>query len=433
MSAAPKIFIALGAVLCLTTAPDFAAGKPHSTSTSRQFVVYGADVRVRGAMCDLAERTKSDLLRLIGQRDDWKTTLVINLDYPRANFPDAPLAQLDVSQLGYGLKLQLNLLLTREMKGRSVQRELLRAVLLEMMYRSRGNIAAGTPYVTPPDWLVEGVLALEPGRNLEQDAELLRTIVASKNIAPLEDIVREKRSQLDAPSRELLSAYARALVQLLLDAPDGRAKFARFITDLPDAPNDAMADLRAHFPETLGRSPGRWWALSVAELSALDRYQMLSAAETGRRLDQALRLSIPGKDGTVHDYSLGEYETYRKLPAHRDALRRAGQQLQLLGAQPHPSYRAIVQEAYELTELLARGKARGVATRLARIASYRAVIEEQATEIDDYLNWYEATQSTTSSGAFSQLLESSAKAEEALPRRRDPISVYLDSIEIESN
>jgi hypothetical protein len=173
--------------------------------------------------------------------------------------------------------------------------------------------------------------------------------------------------------------------------------------------------------------------LSVAEISAIDRYKMLSAAETGRRLDQALRLSIPAKDGTTHEYSLGGYEAYRKLPAHRDALRRVGQQLLLLGAQAHPSYRAIVQETYELTELLARGKARGVATRLERIANNRALIEQEGTEIDDYLNWYEATQSTTSSGAFSQLLETSAKADESLPRRRDPISVYLDSIEMETN
>ncbi len=193
MSAAPKLFIVFGLALCLTTGSVSAAGKPRSTSTSRQFLVYGADVRVRGAVCDLAERTKSNLLRLLGLRDGWKTALVVNLDYPRANFPDAPVAQLDVSQLGYGLKLQLNLLLTPEMKGRAVQRELLRAILVEMMYRNRANIAAGTPYFTPPDWLVEGVLALEPGRDSDADAELLRTIVASKKIAPLEEIVRQKR------------------------------------------------------------------------------------------------------------------------------------------------------------------------------------------------------------------------------------------------
>ncbi len=395
--------------------------------------MYGADVRVRGAMCELAERTKSNLLRLLGQRDGWKTPLIVNLDYPRANFPDAPVAQLDFSQLGYGLKLQLNLLLTSDMKGRPVQRELLRAILVEMMYRNRAHIAAGTPYVTPPDWLVEGVLALEPGRDSDDDAKLLRTIVASKTIAPLEEIVSQKRAQLDAPSRRLHSAYSRALVQLLLGTPGGNSQLAGFIQDLPDAPNDRMADLRAHFPETLGRAPGKWWALSVAGLSATDRYQMLSAAETATRLDLALRFSLPAQDGTARDYSLGEYNAFRKLPAHREALGQVGQRLQLLGAQAHPSYRPLVQEAYELTELLARGQTRGIAPRLARLTSYRAVIEQQGTAIDDYLNWFEATQSKTSSGVFSQLIEARRKEDEALPRRRDPISVYLDSIEMQTN
>ena len=81
--------------------------------------------------------------------------------------------------------MQLDLLVTREMTGRDVQRELFRAILVEMMYRDRGNIAAGTPYVTAPDWLVEGILALQPGRDSDSDAELLRRIVASKKIARL--------------------------------------------------------------------------------------------------------------------------------------------------------------------------------------------------------------------------------------------------------
>ncbi len=433
MPAARKIFLALGVALCLTIASGFAAAKPRSISTSRQFLVYGADVRVRGAMCELGERTKSNLLRLLGQRDGWKTPLVVNLDFPRANYPDAPLAQLDLSQLGYGLKLQLNLLLTGETKGRAVQRALLRAILVEMMYRDRAQIAAGTPYVTPPDWLVEGVLALEPGREADDDAELLRTIMSGQKIAPLEEIVSQRRAQLDAPSRRLHSAYSRALVQLLLNAPGGNSQLAGFIRDLPDAPNDRLADLRVHFPETLGRAPSKWWALSVAGLSANDRYQMLSAAETATRLDQALRFTLPAQDGTERAYSLGEFNAYRKLPGYREALGQVGQRLQLLGAQAHPSYRPLVQEAFEIAELLARGKTRGVAPRLARVASYRAVIEQQGTAIDDYLNWFEATQSKTSSGVFSQLIEARRKEDEALPRRRDPISVYLDSFEMQTN
>ena len=57
----------------------------------------------------------------------------------------------------------------------------------------------------------------------------------------------------------------------------------------------------------------------------------------------------------------------------------------------------------------------------------------KATGDTDYLNWYEATQTKTMSGAFSQLLEAAKSADAPQPRRRDPISVYLDSIEVESN
>lgn len=433
MFASRKVFLPLAIALCLTIGISFAAGKPRSTSTSRQFLVYGAEIEVRGAMCDLAERTKTDLLHLLGLSDNWKTLLIINLDYPRANFPDAPAAQLEVSQLGYGLKLQLDLIVNREMKGRAVERELLRAILVEMMYRGRGNIAAGAAYVTPPDWLVEGVLALQPGHDSDDDAALLRTIVASQKIAPFADIVRQRRAQLDAPSQQFHAAYSRALVQLLLEAPGGRSGLARFITDLPSAPNDPVADLRAHFPETLGRASGKWWDLSVAQLSARDRYEILGAAETAARLDRLLRFSIPARDGSSRFYSLGEYEAFRKLPTQRAMLRQVSQQLLLLGAQAHPFFSPIVEEDYEVAALLARGKTRGVAARLERLGIYRAAIERQSSKIDDYLNWYEATQSKMMSGAFSQLLVNVPPASEAAPRRRDPISVYLDSIEMETN
>jgi hypothetical protein len=341
--------------------------------------------------------------------------------------------RLDVSQLGYGLKLQLNLLLTREMKGVAVQRELLRAILVEMMYRDRGDIAAGSRYVTPPDWLVEGLLALQPGRNSDNDAELLRSIVATNTISPLEHMVRQRRAQLDAPSQQLHEAYARALVQMLLAVPGGRSKVARFITDLPDAPNDAVADLRAHFPETLGRATAKWWALSVAQVSALDRYETLSAADTAARLDRVLRFSIPASDGPSRHYSLGDYQTFFELPGARAVLRQVSEELLLLGARAHPFYQVIVQEDYELAEILARGEVRRVPEKLERAASYRAAIERQSSAIDDYLNWCEATQSKTTSGAFSQILATAEVAEEALPHRRDPISVYLDSLEMETN
>jgi len=44
-----------------------ATSSEHSVSPSRQFVIYGADAELRGAVSDLAERTKADLLTLLRQ------------------------------------------------------------------------------------------------------------------------------------------------------------------------------------------------------------------------------------------------------------------------------------------------------------------------------------------------------------------------------
>jgi hypothetical protein len=407
------------------------AANPNSTSTSRQFIVFGADISGRGALCELAERTKSNLLHLLDQGDEWKWPLLINVDYPKANFPDASQAKFEVNQLGSGLKLQLNLVVTPELLGRNVQREILRALLIEWIYRDRGNIAAGATYVSPPEWLLDGLLSLEPGRATNDNGELLQMVVDANKIAPLEEVVKQPRSQLDSASRRLFDAYSQALVQLLLDSPDGRQKLVQYFIDLPSAPRDALADLRVHFPETLGRSPDKWWGLSVAQLSASNRHRILGGAETGRLLDRLLRFPITGPDGTTREYSLGDYAKFCRLPGYATALEQGGRQLLLLSARAHPSYQAIFQEDYELIQLLARGETKRVHERLDRVKTYRAAVERQASKIDDFLNWYEATQAKTMSGAFTQLLKTARPEEQTCPHRRDPISVYLDSIEME--
>lgn len=431
MASLQKLSLARSFFLSLALPSLALATKPSSRSTSGQFLVFGVDTFSRGALCDLAERTKSNLLHLLDQGDNWKTPLLINLDYPQANFPDAPKAQLEVSQLGFSLKLQMNLLITRDLQGHNVQREILRAILIEWIYRNRANIAAGTSYVSPPDWLLDGFLGLEAGNEASENAQLLQTVVAANRIAPLEEVVNQPRSQLDTAFRKLFDAYSQALVQLLLDNPDGRQKLVQYIIDLPSAPNDALADLRVHFPETLERAPDKWWDLSVARLSASNRYEILSAAETGKELDRLLHFRIAGRDGKTQEYSLGDYVRFRKLPGYSPVLKQVGRQLLLLSARAHPSYHAILQEDYALTELLARGQSTRVRERLDWVEDYRSVIERQASKIDDYLNWYEATQLKTMSGAFSQVLKNEQADEEMRPHRRDPISVYLDSIEIQ--
>ncbi len=67
-----------------------AASPPHSVSPSREFVIYGADAKLRGTISELAEQTKSNLLALLRQRDEWKTPVIINLQPQQANLPEIP-------------------------------------------------------------------------------------------------------------------------------------------------------------------------------------------------------------------------------------------------------------------------------------------------------------------------------------------------------
>src|ERR1700730_17224944 len=114
-----------------------AAPPARSVSPSQQFIVYGADAALRGAVSELAERTKANFLALLRRPDRWKTPVIINLQLPQANLPTIPAARLRFSQTGFGLKVQLDLTIPQDLDGSLVERALLRAILLEMIYRNQ--------------------------------------------------------------------------------------------------------------------------------------------------------------------------------------------------------------------------------------------------------------------------------------------------------
>ena len=91
----------------------------RSASPSGQFVIYGGDAAWRGAVSALAERTKANLLAVLQRRDQWGAAIVVNLQSPAANLPEIPATALRFSQTGSGLKLQLDLTISRKIGFRS--------------------------------------------------------------------------------------------------------------------------------------------------------------------------------------------------------------------------------------------------------------------------------------------------------------------------
>lgn len=428
----PSCRVGLIVLCCLVVfASASAAAEPErSVSVSRQFVVYGPELRLRGAICDLAEQTKRDLLQLIDQRDEWTTPIVINVQFPQANLPETPRAVLNFSQTGFGLKLQLDLLLAAGVTHPQVRREILRAILLERMYRGHPDVPAGTTYVPPPDWLVDGVPAQQSDSGSSGAVGILAAPVSAKKILSLADFLRQRPDFLDAPGRSLYRAYSIALVEFLLHGPKGRRRLARFITDLPSASNDPMADLRSHFPELFDAdgSAEKEWTAFIAQFSTCPGYQLFGTEQTERALDELLLVRITNA-GSEKKFPLNNFTEFIRMAFAKPALVALSRKLSILSVRANPIYQPIILEYAEIATLLARGKTKRIAERLAGVKLARRRVAVQRQKIDDYMNWFEATKSRGPSGAFDDYMRAAELATQREQTRRDPISLYLDALE----
>src|SRR5436305_6139169 len=335
----------------------YAATVEHSVSPSRQFVSYGADAELRGAVSNLTERTKTNLLVLLRQRDNWVVPIVVNLQPQQANLPEIPSADLRFSQTGFGLKLQVDLTISKNLDASLMERELLRAILLEMIYRKESHIAAGSVFVEPPDWLIDGVLALSP---TSDHGQLIEALTTAHKPESLETFLRQRPKLLDSAGRTLYRAYSFALVQMLIDGRNGLALLAHYISHLSNASNEPLADLKTQFP-FLGGDVERTWQLTLSQLRNLQMYQFLTFAESERYLDELLRVKISEANKPASLTGLDELARHKVSASEKTALSELNRELLVFVAQANPVLRPLAREYQEIVALLARGKRKRIA------------------------------------------------------------------------
>src|SRR5207245_11169385 len=138
-------------------------------------------------------------------------------------------AELLFSQTGFGLKLQLDVTFSQDLDVSLVERELLRAILLEMIYRKRPQLAAGTAFIEPPDWLIDGTLALAPGHDRGQ---LVEALTATGNTPTLEKCLQQRTPILDSTGRGLYRAYSLAPVKMPIEPKECSASLSENIVEL---------------------------------------------------------------------------------------------------------------------------------------------------------------------------------------------------------
>jgi len=317
------------------------------------------------------------------------------------------------------LRVQLELSLAAGSSLLEIRRALVRSILVELINRDSPNLSAGEHFTDSPDWLVDGIAAHTGIATHESGAASL----PRNGIFSLENLLRTESSSLDGPSRSRYRAGSILLVDRVIHLNDGRHRLAHFISDLPAAINDEPAHFRKHFPE-LFQNEIPLYAPNLVETN-----QLLPDESSERMLNELLNRGIPGASGRV--YQLEDLPKLVRDRSVRPALVQLGLSLRNLRSQANPLYRQIIQEYERIVELLLRGKTNGITKHLAGLRRSRAMLHVQMGKINDFMNWFEATQAHAPSGRFDDYMKAAELLESRVERRRDCISVYLDVLEAE--
>ena len=301
------------------------------------------------------------------------------------------------------MKLQLDLTIAQNLDASLMEREVLRAILLEMIYRKESDIPPGVAFVNHRTGCLMVCLRLPPDATARH---LWKRFPCRKRKC------RWKNSFDNVPSFSIrpvacsIAPVPFALVQLLVDGSEGRTRLARYIDSLPDASNDPVSDLKSRFP-LLARDAEKIWQSALTQTSSAQNYQLLTFIESERRLDELLRVKIPNSEKSL---DLGGLARQKASAPEKEALTQLGRSLLLFVSQANPVLRPVAREYQQIAALLARGKRRGIAKRLTRLQNTREQLTARMSDVDDYMNWFEATQLPARSGVFLRLSQSGKPA-----------------------
>jgi hypothetical protein len=403
----------------------------HSQSTSGQFIVYASDANTRSAVAMKAEDIKSKLLDTVRTRDEWKMPIILNIGSTPPNTRRPPRYLLGVYEGDGGKnKLQLDVFDLDLLKEPEFQTQILAALLTEMLYRNT-PLKAGRAFAPPPDWVLHGLaMHISSGDN-DSNAALYASLLSSTNPPRLSEFLGEQAGRLDPTSLALYSAQAAALLDAVMDLPDGRRHLREYLSAPRRSPGQT-SDLVAAFPEAGkdGAALSRKWVLAIARASATNRVDLLGERETAKQL--AALLAVQALPDPKHPEVASMSGPYALPPIARSRngrfiLSQLEGGLLRLSIRAHPLYKPLVDEYLAITRALLAKPKRHMDKRIATAEEVRAGLSRETSEARDYLDWVEATKVKTESPDLTATLKAMDDLEEP-PPRPDAISRALDAV-----
>jgi hypothetical protein len=422
---------ALASVLMLVLPASGIDLRARSTSASKQFTVYCEDTALRGRVVSFVEDVKQQTYDLLEWQDRGKRIpIVVMLQSGESKTP----VSVRLLQTVDGPTIHVDARIGKNPADVHLQKHIIRAVMLDFLYRDRPALKPGEPYVEAPWWFVCGVIENQRRKDRGVNAGFFRTLLETNKLPPIEQFLNGHGMDLGSAAAAFDSACAMVFVETLIEQPEGKTRLAQLLRSWPDAHDDQVSALTRSFP-SLGDNPDslqKWWTLNFARFSASDRYLGLSAEATDRELSKLLEFPIAvDKKGKIERFAVSQYSQFIKLPGAKKALNEQRAGIVALSTRANAVFRPVLVGYDEVFALLAKGKTKRIEQRIREIEMYRTTVLHRMTEIEDYLNWYEATQIGGSAKPFEAYLRAAKEMES--DRRKSSndqaISDYLDVLE----
>ena len=444
---------------------DDKIGRTYSEGSP--FIIWGGNRTQRSNLFTAAGVVRRAVQETLHLNDRWYYPIVLQIREPLASGTDQrPPVWTTISQVEGGFRIEINLVPRRQaVPGPLLQENLVRAILADQVLKGKAgqDLAGTTP--PPPDWLLHGTLALMDYRQLGRMSRTFSRIFQLGRVLSVQDILNAEPAGMDSVSLTIYRVSCGGLLMMLLEQPKGPEQLAKLLPALAQQGTDPGLLIERAFPALTGsaNSLSKWWSLQIAALSQPGLDEVQKPDETGQQLAEALILRYsqpppkekrpnaikrfftpdkaaapaPSLDPTPEaspllSCGIEDFARVLALPDPAPVFNQVELALTRLMLRAHPIYRPIIQEYQDNVRSLAKGKSgKTLPATFQRLATTRQKLATALRGIEDHLDWYEATQSTTLSGAFEDYLEAAGELEKPRPPRTDAISRYLDEMEAE--
>ncbi len=405
-------------------------------SKSRQFRVRSGDAHSRGTMALLAEEAKEELLQLTVEKDEWKIPIGITLHGQQGDPLPQRTVNIKLIEIGGDRELRIDAHLSRGIDHERFKRVVTAALLYERALKNLPADGSDQDFFVPP-WLSDGLREATAWRLNQSDRRLYEALFRRGGLFKLDDLFamgNQAFEDMDGATRAAFRVSSGALVMALLEQPQGKDGFRAFLGEVAAYQGEMPGLLRKHFPELnlSETSLSKWWALQLANKGGLNQLvDIYTVTQTETALGEALRLNFRSPEGIFQQKELSAWTELAPLQETErlDAVRPAEDALVRLSYRCFPSYRPLLSEYQLVLAAIARNKTKDVPARLDELAKTRATMIARATHARDYLDWFEITRASETSGAFEDYMRLKERLKSPPTARKDHVSDYLDRMD----